>query len=188
MKSIELRRWSEGLLFLFLFCLTIPMANYLIGNVGTTCVPNGPCLIPVAPSLMAPSGVLMVGASLVLRDLVQRRLGLGVAVAGILLAALISCLIAPIALVTASTVAFLVSEFADLAVYTPLARRRFISAVVASGIVGIIMDSVIFVWLAFGTLDFLAGQVVGKMWMILLSIPFVIWLRRRDHRLGLAPG
>jgi hypothetical protein len=35
---------------------------------------------------------------------------------------------------------------------------------------------------------FLPGQIVGKAWMVLLSIPFVAWLRRRDHRLGLAPA
>ena len=45
-----------------------------------------------------------------------------------------------------------------------------------------------FLWLAFGSLDFLAGQVVGKAWMVLLSIPFVAWLRRRDERLGLTPA
>ncbi len=48
------------------------------------------------------------------------------------------------------------------------------------------VDSVVFLWLAFGSLDFLAGQVVGKAWMVLLSLPFVAWLRRRDARLGLA--
>ncbi len=59
-----------------LFALTIPAANWLIGHVGTACVaPHGPCVLPVAPGLMAPSGVMMVGVALVLRDLVQRRLG-----------------------------------------------------------------------------------------------------------------
>jgi hypothetical protein len=32
------------------------------------------------------------------------------------------------------------------------------------------------------SLDFLAGQVVGKAWMVLLSIPFVAWFRRRGGR------
>ena len=77
---------SKAAIFLVLFCLTIPAANWMIGNVGTVCVPNGPCLVPVAPGMMAPSGVLMIGAALVLRDLVQRRLGvefgLGAIVAG----------------------------------------------------------------------------------------------------------
>jgi hypothetical protein len=64
---------AEGVLALIGFGLCIPAANWLIGNVGTFCVPNGPCLVPVAPGLMAPSGVLMIGLALVLRDLVQRR-------------------------------------------------------------------------------------------------------------------
>src|SRR5262245_44991659 len=65
----------EGYAYLAAFIACIPIANWLIGHVGTVCVPNGPCLVPVAPGLLAPSGVLMVGLALVLRDLVQRRLG-----------------------------------------------------------------------------------------------------------------
>jgi queuosine precursor transporter len=188
MTKEQVRRRREGIIYLILFGLTIPAANWLIGHVGTTCVPNGPCLIPVAPKLMAPSGVLMIGIALVLRDLVQRRLGVGVAAIAILGGAAISALLAPPALVIASAAAFLLSELADLAVYTPLVRRGFVVAVVASGLVGLVVDSIVFVWLAFGSLDFLAGQIVGKAWMVLLSIPFVAWLRRRDERRGLAPA
>ena len=177
---IETRRRDEGIVFLALFTLTIPVANWLIGHAGTVCQPAGPCLIPVAPGLMAPSGVTMAGVALVLRDLVQRRLA-------ILAGAALSALLAPPALVIASAVAFLLSQFADLAVYTPLARRGLLIAVVASGVVGLLVDSVVFLWLAFGSLDFLLGQIVGKAWMVLLSIPFVAWLRRRDARLGIAP-
>jgi queuosine precursor transporter len=151
-------------------------------------VPQGPCLVPVAPGLMAPSGVTMAGVALVLRDLVQRRLGVGLASLAILAGAGLSAFLAPPALVVASATAFLISEFADLAVYTPLARRGLVVAVVASGVVGLVVDSVVFLWLAFGSLDFLAGQIVGKAWMVLLSIPFVAWLRRRDQRLGIAPA
>jgi hypothetical protein len=183
----ETRRWLEGALFFALFCLTIPVANWMIYNVGTVCTRNGPCLVPVAPGLMAPSGVLMVGIALVLRDLVQRRLGLGAAIAAILIGAGLSGLIAPLALVTASAAAFLVSEFADLAVYTPLQERRFIAAVIASSMVGLVVDSIVFLWLAFGSLDFLVGQVVGKAWMVLLSVPFIMYLRRRDAQIGLGP-
>jgi len=188
MNSLQARRRGEGIVFLILFALTIPAANWLIGHAGTTCVPNGPCVIPVAPGLMAPSGVIMIGIALVLRDLVQRRLGLGVAAGAILLGAALSALLAPASLVIASAAAFFLSELADLAVYTPLARRGLVMAVVASSLVGLVVDSVIFLWLAFGSLDFLAGQIVGKAWMVLLSIPFVTWLRRRDAQLGLAPA
>jgi queuosine precursor transporter len=186
--ATETRRLREGTLFLVLFALTIPAANWLIGHAGTVCLRDGPCLIPVAPGLMAPSGVTMIGIALVLRDLVQRRLGVGIAAGAIIAGSLISALLAPPSLVLASAVAFLFSEIADLAVYTPLARRRLVLAVVASSMAGLVVDSVVFLWLAFGSLDFLLGQIVGKAWMVLLSIPFVAWLRQRDHRLGIAPA
>jgi uncharacterized PurR-regulated membrane protein YhhQ (DUF165 family) len=171
-----------------LFCLTIPAANWMIGHVGTVCAPSGPCLVPVAPGVMAPSGVLMVGAALVLRDLVQRRLGVELGVGAIIAGAVLSAGLAPRSLVLASAVAFLLSEFADFLVYTPLARRRLVAAVIASSIVGLIVDSIVFLWLAFGSLEFLFGQVLGKLWMVLLAIPFVAWIRRRDERLGLNPA
>src|SRR5215475_14663148 len=187
MTRSETRRRDEGIVFVALFSLTIPAANWLIGHAGTVCQPAGPCLIPVAPGLMAPSGVTMAGAALVLRDLVQLRLGAAASSLAILAGAILSALLAPPALVLASAAAFLLSEFADLAVYTPLARRGLLTAVAASGAVGLIVDSIVFLWLAFGSLDFLAGQIVGKAWMVLASIPFVAWLRRRDQRLGFVP-
>ena len=179
------RKNIEGGIFLVLFCLTIPAANWMIGHVGTVCVPNGPCLVPVAPGIMAPSGVMMVGAALVLRDLVQRRLGVEFGIGAIVVGAIISAGLAPPALVLASATAFLLSEFADFAVYTPLARRRLVAAVVASSVAGLVVDSIVFLWLAFGSMEFLLGQIVGKLWMVLLAVPFVALLRRRDERLGL---
>jgi uncharacterized PurR-regulated membrane protein YhhQ (DUF165 family) len=179
---------TEGYLYLIGFGLCIPLANWMIGNVGTVCVPDGPCLIPVAPGLMAPSGVLMIGLALVLRDLVQRRLGLRWVSAAIIAGAALSGLVAPPALVVASAVAFLLSEFADLTVYTPLQERRLVLAVLASSLVGLVVDSVVFLYLAFGSLDFLAVQVAGKRWMVLAALPFIAWLRRRDQRLGLSPA
>jgi queuosine precursor transporter len=185
----EQQRRREGAVFLIMFALTIPLANWLIGHVGTSCVgPRGPCVVPVAPGLMAPSGVMMAGIALVLRDLVQRRLGTAISALAVVFGSALSALLAPASLVVASATAFLLSEFADLAVYTPLARRRLVAAVIASSSVGLVVDSVVFLWLAFGSLDFLAGQVVGKAWMVLLSIPFVAWLRRRDQRLGIKPA
>jgi len=176
---------TEGYLYLLGFAVCIPAANWLIGNVGTVCVPDGPCLLPVAPGISAPSGVLMIGLALVLRDLVQRRLGLRWAVGAIVAGALLSGFVAPPALVVASAAAFLISEMADLVVYTPLQKRRLVLAVFASGMVGLVVDSIVFLYLAFGSLDFLIGQVIGKTWMILLSLPVIWWLRSRDNRLGI---
>ena len=79
------QRWRiEGFAFLAAYIACIPAANWMIQHLGTVCPPGGPCLIPVAPGgLMAPSGVLMAGLALVLRDLVQRRLGVAPALAAI---------------------------------------------------------------------------------------------------------
>jgi uncharacterized PurR-regulated membrane protein YhhQ (DUF165 family) len=186
--DLKATRRREGFAFLVGFTLCIPAANWLIGNVGTVCIPEGPCLIPVAPGVSAPSGVLMIGLALVLRDLVQRRLGLWWAVGAILFGALLSALLAPPALVVASAVAFLLSEMADLGVYTPLQRRRLMLAVIASSMVGLVVDSIIFLYLAFGSLEFLWGQVIGKAWMVILALPAIAALRRRDARLRLSPA
>ena len=162
--------------------LTIPAANWMIGNVGTVCVPNGPCLIPVFPGLMAPSGVLMIGLALVLRDVVQEQLGWRWCMGAIVAGAALSGLVAPAALVLASATAFLISESADMAVYTPLRERKLWLAVVASGIVGAFVDSGIFLYLAFGSIDHMTGNVVGKIIMSLLAVPIILVMRRVSSR------
>ena len=186
--NVERYRKLEGFAFLAAFAACIPAANWLIGNLGTYCVPDGPCVIPVGPRISAPSGVLMIGLALVLRDLVQRRLGKIWAIAAILLGAALSVVVAPPSLVVASGLAFLISELADFAVYTPLQRRGFVLAVVTSSTFGLVLDSIIFLWLAFGDLSFLLGQIVGKAWMVIISIPAIYWLRGRDARMGFQPA
>jgi uncharacterized PurR-regulated membrane protein YhhQ (DUF165 family) len=81
-------------------------------------------------------------------------------------------------LVLASGVAFLLSELADFAVYTPLQRRGLVLAVLASAGAGLVVDSLVFLSLAFHSLEFLAGQIVGKAWAVLISIPCVYAVRR----------
>lgn len=193
MLDTNRRRLIEGVAFLIAFALCVPLANWLIGNVGTVCVPNGPCLIPVAPGLSgkaitAPSGVLAIGLALVLRDLVQRRLGVSWAFFAIVVGAVLSATFAPPALVIASTAAFLLSETVDLAVFTPLQKRGLVLAAAASGVVGLVVDSVVFLMLAFGSLDYLAGQIIGKAWMILAALPLLAWLRQCDERRGIMPA
>jgi queuosine precursor transporter len=160
------------------FLATIPAANWLIGNVGTECIPQGPCLIPVGFGLHAPSGVLMIGAALVLRDAVQQQLGIRWAFVAILLGAVLSAFFAPPALVLASVVAFLLAETLDLAVYTPLRERNLAIAVLASGVVGSLVDSAAFLFIAFGSLDYMAGQVYGKLFMTLVVSAFLLGRQR----------
>jgi len=177
-------RFGSGLTYLILFCLCIPAANWMIGNVGTEAFPGGPHVIPVAPGLEAPSGVLMIGLALVLRDLVQRRLGVSWAFAAIVAGVGLSALVAPPELVVASALAFFISETADMAVYTPLQKRNLVMAVLLSGAVGLVLDSMVFLYVAFGSLDFIWGQIVGKAWMILLALPVIHLLRRREEALA----
>jgi uncharacterized PurR-regulated membrane protein YhhQ (DUF165 family) len=120
----------------------------------------------------------MIGAALVLRDMVQESGGTRAALAAIFIGGTIAWAVAPPALVIASVAAFLLAELADMAVYTPLRERRLGLAILASGIIGSVVDSAVFLWLAFGSFDYIAGQVVGKAWMSLLALPLIRFVRR----------
>jgi uncharacterized PurR-regulated membrane protein YhhQ (DUF165 family) len=69
-------------------------------------------------------------------------------------------------------------------VYTPLRRRGWLAAVAASNIVGLLADSVLFLWLAFGSLDYLVGQLAGKLWMTVLAVAIIAAYRRTSDSLG----
>jgi len=172
------QRSALGTAALVVFLGCVPLANWLILHVGTVCVPSGPCLVPVAPGIMAPSGVLTDGVALVLRDVVQRCLGLRFALIAIAAGTALSALVAPASLVLASGTAFALSELADFVVYTPLQRQRLLLAVIASSLVGLVVDSIVFLSLAFGSLEFLPGQVIGKAWAVLIAFPLVRLVRR----------
>jgi hypothetical protein len=161
-----------------LFAATIPAANWLIGNVGTTCIPQGPCLVPVGFGLMAPSGVLMIGLALVLRDWVHEVAGWRWALAAVVGGAALSLVFSPPALAVASAAAFLFAELADLAVYAKLRARSKPIAVMASQVVGAALDSALFVYLAFGSLAFSAGTTLGKLYAG-AAVAAILWARMR---------
>lgn len=167
-----------GVVAFLLFLGSIPLAGWMFYHVGTSCIPDGPCVIPVAPGIEAPSGVLQVGFAIVLRDVVQRCLGKTWSLAAIALGSAATLLVAPGELVFASGTAFLLSELADFAVYTPLQRNHLMLAVVSSSVVGLVIDSLVFLSLAFGSLEFFPGQVIGKLWAVLIAVPLVRVLRR----------
>lgn len=156
------------MIWLALYAASIVLANVLITMVG---------IVPVGFGLMAPAGVYAAGIALWLRDETHRALGVRWTLTAIGIGAAISALLSP-GLALASGVAFGLSELADLCVYAPLRERGHIRAVVASNVVGLVVDSALFLYLAFGSLDFLAGQVVGKAETILPVIA-LLWLWRR---------
>lgn len=156
----------RGMIAFLGFAATVPLANWMIGNVGQ-CIPDGPCLIPVGFGLMAPSGVLVIGLALVLRDAVHEALGWKAAALAILVGAALSWTFAAPGLVLASVAAFAIGEALDLSVYSRFRRQSLALAVLASGAVGAVADSAAFLWLAFGSLDYLAGQALGKLYATL---------------------
>lgn len=160
-----MKKWG----YLAGYIATIPAANWMIGNVGTFCIPDGPCMIPVGFGMTAPSGVLMVGAALALRDQVQEHLGTRWSLAGILVGAVLSYLLADPFIAIASIVAFGISELVDFAAYTYVRKRSRALAVAVSGLVGAVMDSIAFLYIAFGSLAYVEGQIFGKLLISLLA-------------------
>jgi uncharacterized PurR-regulated membrane protein YhhQ (DUF165 family) len=139
-------------------------ANYVTTRFG---------FIPVGFGLQATAGTIFAGVALALRDVIQDLLGKPATIGVIAAAAAVSYFVASPAIAIASAVAFAVAELLDLAVYTPLRSHsrfgdwRWAAAVLASGVVGAIVDTVIFIGLAFGAAmisQVLLGQLVGKMW------------------------
>lgn len=155
------------------YIAVIVLANWAIDTFG---------VVPVGFGLAAPAGVYFAGLAFTLRDLTQEQLGRTWTVGAILIGAAVSALVSP-AFALASGTAFLLSELADFAVYTPLRERNWLVAVALSNTVGLVIDSAVFLTLAFGSLAFLPGQVIGKLWMTALAVA-VLWAFRRR----LAPG
>lgn len=152
------------------YIATIPAANWLVANVGA---------VPVGFGFLAPAGVYMVGLALVLRDLAREAAGRRAVVAAIAVGAVLSWWLADPALALASAAAFMVAESMDFAVYEPLRRRGLPVAMLASNAVGLLADSLIFLWLAFHSLAFLPGQLLGKAWMTLAAVAVIAVLARR---------
>src|SRR5215207_9418820 len=163
------KRYSQGLIAAGLYVGTVFAANWAIGRFG---------IVPVGFGLLAPAGVYFAGLAFTLRDLTHEALGRQAVLFAILLGAAFSAFVSP-QFAVASGVAFLLSELADFAVYTPLRQRNWLGAVTLSNTVGLVADSILFLGLAFGSLEFLAGQIVGKLWMTVLAVALLwVWRRR----------
>lgn len=165
-----------------LFMITVPLANYFIGNIGTVCIENGPCLIPVGFGLMAPSGVLFIGLALVLRDWLQEIANWRWSAVAVTVGAVISWYTSNPFIAVASAVAFFTAEMLDLAVYTPLRKSGRHLAVLVSGVVGALVDSMLFVYLAFGSLDFSLGTTVAKLYATLAVSAYLYWRIKYANR------
>lgn len=160
-------RERMGWVWFAALALTIMATNWAIARFG---------MAPVGFGLYAPAGVYFAGLAFTFRDLIHDTLGPRGAILAICCGALLSWAINP-QFALASAAAFLFSEFADLFVYAPLRRKHWLGAVAASNVVGLVVDSALFLWLAFGSLEFLAGNVLGKVWVTAVTVAILALLR-----------
>ena len=153
------------------YVASISAANWLTAHYG---------MVDVGLGLVTTAGTFAAGAALLLRDTVQDTLGRRWVLAGIAAGAALTAATSPV-LAVASTTAFLAAELADMGVYTPLRRRGWARAVLASNTVGAIVDTLLFLFLAGFpiTVATVGGQLVGKLaWATLLPVLAVVTVRR----------
>ncbi len=106
---------------------------------------------------------VLAGLTLAARDFVHDALGRRASLGFVVVGAGISALLAAPAVALASLVAFLLAETLDLLVYERIRNRAGRPAGIAvSGVVGSVVDSLVFLAIAFGSLTFFWPQVIGK--------------------------
>jgi uncharacterized PurR-regulated membrane protein YhhQ (DUF165 family) len=160
-----------------MFVGCVYLANWLVENVG---------IINVWPThLYAPAGVYVIGLAFLLRDTIQRFAGQRLALLLIAAGAGLSALVSP-RLALASACAFLASEVLGLGLFwgargNTAGPAGLAGAVVASSVAAAAVDSLVFLWIAFGRdgLAFWEGQFVAKVMVTALAVPFVLAARRR---------
>jgi len=128
-------------------------------------------IVSVGFGLHAPAGVFVVGIAFSLRDVLQDLAGKRAVILAIALGAVISFNLENLqTIAVASAAAFAVSETVDFLIFTALHRRSWLAAAALSNAFGLVIDSVVFLTLAFHSLEFLEGQVVAKAYMTALAI------------------
>ena len=160
---------TVGALAAAAYVAAIVAANWLVTRFG---------MVPVGFGLAAPAGVYVVGVALVLRDIVQVSLGRRIMLVALALGVVLSYVISDPFVAQASALAFGFSELLDFALFTWIAPR-WARAVLIAGLAGAVLDSIIFLSVAFGSLAFLPGQIVGKSYGILLASVVVVARRRK---------
>ncbi len=136
--------------FAGLFIAAAATSNWAIENVGHDNGPSAPRTLPIGWGLDAPSGVVLVGVMITLRDALHERVGLRGTLLVILFGSIVSALLAPAAIAMASGVTLLVAETTDALVYQRLRRRGRLRAAFASNLVSSIVDSALFLIVAYG--------------------------------------
>jgi uncharacterized PurR-regulated membrane protein YhhQ (DUF165 family) len=134
---------------------TVVLANVVTSNFG---------LIAAGFGLLVPAGTYTAALALSLRDALHEQAGVRWVWFGMAVGTVVSVLTSDGRIALASGAAFAVSELLDLVVYSRLRVRGWRRALVASNIVGSIVDTVLFLWLSGFGLSFqgVGGQVLVK--------------------------
>lgn len=150
------------------YVLCVVVSNYLTASFG---------LVPVGFGFTATAGTYTAGLSLLARDTVQDLTNQRTVLYLILIGTVLSGFLSGPNLALASCVAFLVSEVADMWVYTPLRKKGLVKAVLASNVVGAFVDSILFLWIAGFPITAIYGQMIGKGWVTLIPIMLILIVR-----------
>ena len=161
------RKTRYGIMSALAMLASVILANWLTTRFG---------FVPVGFGLQSTAGTFAAGAALIFRDSTQDLLGKAGMLAVVAAGALVSYAVADPHIASASAAAFLTAELCEFAVYTPLRNRsrvgdkRWALAVTASSPVGSVIDTAVFLGIAFGPaaiLPAMLGQLVGKAWATL---------------------
>jgi queuosine precursor transporter len=180
--NFVMTRTIVGLLLSAGFVSCLLAANWLSQNIGQICGLGESChwVIPVRLSMHVPVGILAISLALVLRNLVQRWLGLIWSVVAICVGGSFLWVSSPPA-VFPTLIAYCFSQFFCLAVFTPLQRRRLVFAVFLSGLAGLTVYSCVLAYLTSGSTDEILGSIAAGLVVLLLSLP-VVWLVELGHQ------
>jgi uncharacterized PurR-regulated membrane protein YhhQ (DUF165 family) len=137
------------------YIATVVLANVLTEHFG---------LVSIGFGLLVTAGTFAAGAALLTRNVTQDATGRAVVIGLMLIGCALSWWLASPALAVASAVAFELSETCDMAVYTPLRDKGWSRAVMAASLVGAVVDTFVFLYLAGFpvTAQSVTGQLVVK--------------------------
>lgn len=162
----------RGFAVLVAYVAAIVAANLLTSWFGQSRLPG--------MALQVTWGTYAAGGALLLRDFVQDRCGARWVWVGIGVGAVLTALTSP-SLALASTAAFVLAEGLDMAVYTPLREHGWARAALASGCVGALVDTLVFLSIAPFPFSWssVGGQLVGKVvWATALPVAALIAVRQ----------
>jgi uncharacterized PurR-regulated membrane protein YhhQ (DUF165 family) len=150
------------------FITCIAWANYLTTTYGLVTILG----------VTATAGTVLAGATFVFRDSVQDVFGKAVVLCLIVAGIGFSLAISDPRIAWASAAAFGVAELVDMLIYTPLRKRGYVRAALASNVAGSFVDTVVFLAVAgFPIWSAVPGQMLLKFVATAVAVGAVVGFR-----------